>query len=106
MGISVSGRADAVWVDVADPTGHTVWVGTHSGGIWKTNDISVATPVWIPVFDMMGNLGIGSISQDPVNTNIMYVGTGDKTNGGNVRGGGIWKTTHGICSGPLQDSGT
>lgn len=96
-GVSVSGRADAIWVDLADPTRHTIWVGTHSGGIWKTNDINVATPVWTPVFDMMGNLGIGSICQDPVNHNIMYVGSGDKTNFGDVRGGGVWKSAdHGL----------
>lgn len=96
-GLSVSGRADAIWVDLADPTKHMVWVGTHNGGIWKTNDISVVTPIWTPVYDMMGYMGIGSICQDPTNTNIMYVGTGDKTNVGDVRGGGLWKSMdHGV----------
>lgn len=94
---SASGRVDAILVDKADPSGHTIWVGSHSGGVWMTNNIHSANPVWIPVYDMAGNLGIGSICQNPVNTNIMYFGTGDKTNFGDVRGGGIWKSTdHGI----------
>lgn len=92
-GVSTAGRLDAICVDRSDPSGHTLWAGTHNGGIWKTNDISAAAPVWVPVYDMMGNLGIGSICQDPSNPDVLYAGTGDKTNGGDVRGGGIWKST-------------
>lgn len=92
-GVSVSGRVNALCIDKADPSGHTVWAGTRSGGIWKTTDISAAAPAWTPVYDMMGHLGIGSICQDPGNTNILYAGTGDKINLGDVRGGGIWKST-------------
>ena len=76
-----------IWVDLADPTKHMVWVGTHNGGIWKTNDISMVTPIWTPVLWYDGLHGYWGICQDPTNTNIMYVGTGDKTNVGDVRGG-------------------
>lgn len=96
-GVSVAGRVDALCIDRTDPSGHTVWAGSHSGGIWKTNDISAASPVWIQVYDMMANLVIGSICQDPVNTDIFYAGTGDKTELSRFRGGGIWKSTdHGV----------
>ncbi|MBI1344447.1 MAG: hypothetical protein GC171_16110 [Terrimonas sp.] len=93
-----SGRIRAVWVDLADLSNHTVWVGGVDGGLWKTNDISAAPATWTPVNDFFGNLAVGSICQDPSNTNIMYFGTGEKAfNVDAVRGGGIWKSTdHGV----------
>jgi photosystem II stability/assembly factor-like uncharacterized protein len=97
-GIS-SGRIRAIWVDLADPTNHTVWVGGVDGGIWKTTDISASPATWIPVNDFFSNLSIGSICQDPTGAKkVMYFGTGEKTvNADAVRGGGIWKSTdHGV----------
>lgn len=93
-----SGRSRAMWVDLADPTGNTVWVGGVAGGIWKTNDISVRPTTWIPVNDFLGNLAIGSICQDPTDHNIMYFGTGEKAiNADAVRGAGIWRSLdHGV----------
>jgi len=92
-GSVTSGRIRAIWVDLSDPTNKTVWAASVSGGLWKTNDITVATPIWNLVNDFFGNLAIGAISQDPVNKNIMYFGTGEKTfNTDAVRGGGVWKS--------------
>ena len=93
-----SGRIRAIWVDLADPTNHTVWVGGVDGGIWKTNDISASPATWTPINDFFSNMAIGSICQDPSNTNIMYFGTGEKAfNADAVRGGGVWKSTdHGV----------
>ncbi|MEO8861709.1 MAG: T9SS type A sorting domain-containing protein [Ginsengibacter sp.] len=91
-----SGRVRTVWVDLSDPTYHTVWVGGVDGGLWKTNDISAAPATWTPVNDFLANLAIGSICQDPlgVNKDTMYFGTGEKSfNADAVRGGGIWKST-------------
>ena len=95
-----SGRMRAIWVDLADPSNHTVWVGGVDGGLWKTPDISAAPATWSLVNDFYSNLSIGSICQDPnsAGKDIMYFGTGEKTiNSDAVRGGGIWKSTnHGI----------
>ncbi len=93
-----SGRMRAVWVDLADATNHTVWIGGIDGGIWKTTNISATPATWTPVNDFFSNLAVGSICQDPTNTNIMYFGTGEKTvNADAVRGGGVWKSTnHGV----------
>lgn len=92
-GIS-SGRIRAIWIDLSDPTNHTVWVGGVDGGIWKTTDISASPATWTPVNDFLGNLAIGSICQDPLGTkDTMYFGTGEKAfNADAVRGGGIWKS--------------
>lgn len=92
------GRTRAIWVDLADVTNRTVWVGSVSGGLWKTTDITATPANWTVVNDFIGNLAIASIAQDPTNTNVMYLGTGEKTfNVDAVRGGGVWKSTdHGV----------
>lgn len=88
------GRIRTIWVDLADPTNKTVWVGGIDGGVWKTTNITASPANWTPVNDLLGNLAVASICQDPSNPNIMYFGTGEKTfNSGAVRGGGVWKST-------------
>jgi Secretion system C-terminal sorting domain/Bacterial pre-peptidase C-terminal domain/Fibronectin type III domain len=93
-----SGRMRAIWEDLSDATGKTVWVGGIDGGIWKTNDITATPATWTLSNDFLGNLAVASICQDPTDNNIMYFGTGEKAiNSDAVRGAGIWMTTdHGI----------
>ena len=89
-----SGRMRAIWEDLSDATGKTVWVGGIDGGLWKTNDITVATPTWTVINDYFGNLAVASICQDPTDFNIMYFGTGEKAiNADAVRGAGLWRST-------------
>jgi Secretion system C-terminal sorting domain len=93
-----SGRIRAVWVDLADATGKTVWVAGVDGGVWKTTDITAATPNWALVNDFLSNLAVSGICQDPTNTNIMYFCTGESYfNGDAVFGNGVFKSTdHGV----------
>ena len=93
-----SGRVRAVWVDLADATTNTVWVGGIDGGLWKTTNITATPATWTPINDFFGNMAIGSICQDPSDHNIMYFGTGEKaTNADAVRGAGVWMSTdHGL----------
>ncbi len=93
-----SGRIRAVWVDLADATGKTVWVGGVDGGIWKTTDITAAAANWALSNDFLSNLSISGICQDPTNTNIMYFCTGEAFfNGDAVFGNGVFKSTdHGV----------
>ncbi len=93
-----SGRVRAIWEDLGDATGKTVWVGGIDGGLWKTTDITLNPATWTPINDFFGNLSIASICQDPTNVNIMYFGTGEKAiNADAVRGAGIWTSTdHGV----------
>ncbi|MBI5371512.1 MAG: T9SS type A sorting domain-containing protein [Sphingobacteriales bacterium] len=109
LGSSVtSGRMRAIWVDLSDATNHTVWIGGVDGGIWKTTDISSATPNWAPANDFLGNLVVTDITQDPTNHNTMYFATGERTiNADAVAGGGIWKSTdHGVNWSLLPGTGT
>ncbi|MFZ1528052.1 MAG: fibronectin type III domain-containing protein [Ferruginibacter sp.] len=93
-----SGRVRAIWEDLGDATGKTVWVGGIDGGLWKTNDITLNPATWTPINDFFGNLAVASICQDPTDINIMYFGTGEKAiNADAVRGAGIWMSTdHGV----------
>ena len=90
------GRTRSLCVDMNDATGKTVFAGSVSGGIWKTTDITSATPNWVPVNDFFGNIAIGAIVQDPLNKQNIYFGTGEGYgNQGSVRGLGIWKSADG-----------
>lgn len=102
-----SGRVRAIWVDLADATNKTVWLGGIDGGLWKTTDITAAPATWNLVNDFFGNMAIASICQDPSNTNTMYFGTGEKTfNSDAVLGGGVWKSTDHGASWSLLPSTT
>jgi PKD repeat protein len=90
------GRTRALLVDLNDPTRKTVWAGSVGGGLWKTTDITVAEPNWVPITDLFGNLAITSIAQDPTNTQNIYFCTGESYNNSDaIRGLGIWKSTDG-----------
>ncbi len=93
---NVGGRTRAIMVDPNDPTKKTVWAGSVGGGLWKTTDITAASPNWMPVNDLMGNLAVTSIVYNPANTQVMYFGTGEGVyNADAIRGLGIWKSTDG-----------
>ncbi|HRI25724.1 MAG TPA: hypothetical protein PLZ45_13690, partial [Ferruginibacter sp.] len=93
-----SGRIRAIWVDKADATGKTVWIGGVDGGLWKTTDITASPATWTLVNDFLSNLSVSGICQDPTNTNTMYFCTGESFfNGDAVFGNGVFKSTdHGV----------
>lgn len=67
----VSGRATAVAIHLADPTGNTVFIGGAQGGVWESTNAanSMANNVtWTPVTDNQATLAIGSIAIQPGNT--------------------------------------
>jgi photosystem II stability/assembly factor-like uncharacterized protein len=71
----VSGRVTAIAVNPQDPD--TVYVGGAQGGVWKTSNASDPNPTWTPLTDHEASLAVGSIAIDPVNSDIIYVGTGE-----------------------------
>lgn len=100
----VGGRTRALIWDPNDAANNykKVWAGGASGGLWYNSDITNANTSWTKVDDFWDNIAISCIAYDPSNTQIMYVGTGERgastvSNTGNsaVGGGGIWKTTNG-----------
>ena len=91
---NVGGRTRAVMFDPNDATNETVFAGGVSGGLWKNTNISNASSVWTQV-SISENLNVSSISVDPINSNIFYIGTGESYVGGDVNGNGVWKSTDG-----------
>jgi len=94
---NVGGRVRAVMFDPNDATFETVYAGGVSGGLWKNTNISNSNSVWTRV-NIPDNLAVSSITVDPNNSNIFYVGTGESYVSGDVNGNGVWKTTDGGVS--------
>lgn len=94
---NVGGRTRALMFDPNDPTDNTVFAGSVSGGLWKNTNIASETSAWQRV-DIPENLAVSTITFDPNNTNVFYVGTGESYVGhtdGSVNGDGIWKSIDG-----------
>lgn len=93
---NIGGRTRALAFDHNDATYKTVWAGSVGGGLWKTTDITVASPTWVKINDAFDNLAITTFAQSTTTPNTMYFGTGEGF--GNIdaiRGLGIWKSTDG-----------
>jgi photosystem II stability/assembly factor-like uncharacterized protein len=70
-----------------------VYVGTASGGIWKTVNGGVT---WIPVFDDQPVASIGDLALEPGNPDVVYVGTGESNVRNSVSfGNGVYKSPDG-----------
>ena len=80
-----AGRVTAV----APATNGTVYIGTASGGVWR----SVSGGPWAPLTDNQCNLMIGAVTVDPVIPNVIYAGTGEYNT--NSWGCGILRSTDG-----------
>ncbi|MCU1331797.1 MAG: glycosyl hydrolase, repeat [Candidatus Angelobacter sp.] len=89
---TMGGRIAAI--DAVDENGKiTVFVGSASGGVWKS--INGAT-TFRPVFDREPAQSIGAVTIDPSNHKIVWVGTGESWTRNSVSiGNGIYKSTDG-----------
>lgn len=83
----VSGRATAVAIDPADPSGNTVFIGGAQGGVWQSANAASSTAssvTWTPLTDDQATLSVGSIAIQPGNSNpatsLILVGTGEADN--------------------------
>ena len=69
---------------------YTFYVGTWSGGLWKTTNNGTT---FEPVFDGQSNLNIGDVALAPSNPDIVWVGTGDAFNSRtSYSGNGVYKS--------------
>ncbi|MBN1274070.1 MAG: hypothetical protein JXB26_17540 [Candidatus Aminicenantes bacterium] len=68
----ISGRC----TDIAVPTGskHTVFVGSATGGVWKTVNSGVT---WTSVLEDMPSQSVGDIAIAPSDPQLIWVGTGE-----------------------------
>ncbi len=76
------------------PSDYSVWyVGVGSGGVWKTEN---AGTTWEPIFDDQSSYSIGTVTLDPSDPNIVWVGTGENVGGRHVGfGDGLYKSLDG-----------
>jgi photosystem II stability/assembly factor-like uncharacterized protein len=84
----ISGRVSQIAV-FPDDSNHYL-VAEASGGVWLTYNNGTT---WTPVFDNYGSYSIGSITIDPKNPSIVWVGTGENNNQRSVSyGDGIYRS--------------
>ncbi|RMF03988.1 MAG: hypothetical protein D6772_01310, partial [Bacteroidetes bacterium] len=68
----MSGRVTCIDVDLSDDD--IIYVGTASGGVWKSTDGGIA---WKPIFDEQPLQAIGAIAINQKNPDEIWVGTGE-----------------------------
>src|SRR5437660_4941059 len=78
-----AGRVTVVAGIPGDAT--TYYMGTPGGGVWTTTDGGI---VWKPIFDDTHVASIGALALAPSDPNIIYVATGEQTDGK-----GVYKST-------------
>lgn len=67
------GRVDVVAIDPNDS--NIMYIGTPSGGLWKTTD---GGSTWSPKTDHLAGMGVTDILIHPTTTSTLYMATGDR----------------------------
>ena len=87
---TMSGRIAAVTGRVETDGRVTLFVGSASGGVWRSLD---GGTTFKPVFDKQPVQSIGAIALDPSNPKVVWVGTGEAWTRNSVSAGdGIWRS--------------
>ncbi|MEM7704065.1 MAG: glycosyl hydrolase [Pseudomonadota bacterium] len=88
----MSGRISAIDGVASDEAPVTLYVGTASGGVWKSDDGGI---VYKPIFDEHTQ-SIGAVRVDPSNAETIWVGTGESWVRNTVApGDGVYRSTDG-----------
>jgi len=86
---NIGGRIRAIVIHPTDA--NQMWIGSVSGGIWKTSNGGTS---WQVQDDFMTNMAVSTMVMDPTTPNTLYAGTGEGFyNGDGLRGAGVFKTT-------------
>jgi photosystem II stability/assembly factor-like uncharacterized protein len=87
----MSGRTTTIDVVHDDPK--TIYIGTASGGIWRSKSGGVS---WEPIFNDQITASIGSIAIQQSNPDVIWAGTGEGNPRNSLNGGfGIYKSLDG-----------
>jgi photosystem II stability/assembly factor-like uncharacterized protein len=86
---NIGGRSRALLIHRTK--NNMMWTAGVAGGIWKSTDSGAS---WQPKGDLLVNIAVNSLIQDPMLDNVLYAGTGEGFfNIDAVRGQGIFKST-------------
>ena len=84
----MSGRVTAI--DVVNNQSDIIYVGTASGGIWKSTSGGVN---WTPLFEDQVTASIGAIAIQQSNPDVIWVGTGEGNPRNSLNGGyGVYRS--------------
>ncbi len=88
---AMSGRITSIDVDPRDPD--RIYAGSASGGLWRSDNQGTT---WTPIFDDQDSASIGAVAVDPLNSDVIWVATGEANprNSQSV-GTGIYKSVDG-----------
>lgn len=88
---TTGGRTRALIFDAANP--NRILAGAVSGGVWESTDLGQS---WSAINDQSVNMSVTCMVQNPLNSNIIYYGTGEpRANSSGVPGEGVFKSTDG-----------
>ncbi|MGI8496516.1 MAG: WD40/YVTN/BNR-like repeat-containing protein [Gemmatimonadaceae bacterium] len=86
-----SGRVTAI--AVPKPYHKIIYAGSAGGGVWKTVNAGIT---WQPISDSLGAQSIGDVAVAASDTNVIWVGTGEKNSLRSASwGNGVHKSTDG-----------
>ena len=91
---NVGGRTKGAMFDPNDSTDETVFTGGVSGGLFKNIKISDPNSQWVKIDGIPENIPVSSITFDPNNKQIFYVGTGESYTR-DAPGNGLWQSKDG-----------
>ena len=87
----MSGRVTAI--DVVNDNPDIMYVGTASGGLWKSTSGGVK---WEPIFDKEVTASIGALAIQQSNPSVIWAGTGEGNPRNSLNGGyGVYKSLDG-----------
>lgn len=73
----------------------TIYAGTASGGLWRSYSEGLGAEAWHEVATGFPVIGVGAVAINPVDSNEIYIGTGEVYNYQNTGTGFAVRTTRG-----------
>ena len=87
----MSGRVTAIDVVTTNP--EVIYVGTASGGLWKSESGGVK---WKPIFEKEATASIGALAIQQSNPSVIWLGTGEGNPRNSLNGGyGVYRSLDG-----------